>query len=418
MASRDPRGLALTGAALVGALTAIYAVSQFLRNSIGVIANDLAREFSLSATEIGLLSSGFFLAFAAAQIPVGISIDRYGPTRTMLGSAVLCVAGILLFAAATTAPGLIAARMLMGLGCSTFFMGPLAIFAKRFPGSEFAFLTSALIALGSLGTLLATAPLAEAAGTFGWRGTFVAVAGVTAVFAFLVAVLVGDGRDGEERYRESWRDAFRGVRAAMRAPSFWPVFVAHATAYASFATVIGLWAGPWLSDVFGADLAARGNILSFGALAQIAGLLLWGVCDRYWRSYRRPVLFGGWLSAALLMIPALLPLSSGAAALWLAVFGFVLAYTPIVTAHGKSLFPPELLGRGITLLNMGTMGGVFLIQTATGVLVDLIGRTATGAYAPAAYQAVFLVLALALAISLVFYARAGDSHPCRDMPKA
>jgi hypothetical protein len=58
-------------ATLVASLVAIYSVSQFLRNSIAVIANDLARELDLSATQVGLLSSAFFLAFAAAQIPVG-----------------------------------------------------------------------------------------------------------------------------------------------------------------------------------------------------------------------------------------------------------------------------------------------------------------------------------------------------------
>ena len=78
---------------LIAALVAIYAVSQFLRNSIGVIANDLARELDLTATQTGLLSSAFFFAFAAVQIPIGILIDRYGPKRTMLGTAVLTILG-------------------------------------------------------------------------------------------------------------------------------------------------------------------------------------------------------------------------------------------------------------------------------------------------------------------------------------
>src|SRR6187551_2491911 len=75
-----PRGVV----ALVGALAAIYLVSQFLRNSVGVIAPDLAVEIGLSAGEIGLLSSAFFFAFAAAQLPLGIALDRYGPKRCML----------------------------------------------------------------------------------------------------------------------------------------------------------------------------------------------------------------------------------------------------------------------------------------------------------------------------------------------
>ena len=68
------------GAAVV-ALVSIYIVSQFLRNSVGVIAPDLAAELGLSAAEIGTLSSAFFLAFAAVQLPLGKALDRFGPRR-------------------------------------------------------------------------------------------------------------------------------------------------------------------------------------------------------------------------------------------------------------------------------------------------------------------------------------------------
>ena len=91
--------------ALVAALAAIYLVSQFLRNSVGVIAPDLAREIGLSAGEIGLLSSAFFFSFAAAQLPLGIAIDRYGAKRCMLVCAAIAFAGTLVFAIATTPAG-------------------------------------------------------------------------------------------------------------------------------------------------------------------------------------------------------------------------------------------------------------------------------------------------------------------------
>ena len=87
--------------ALVGALAAIYLVSQFLRNSVGVIAPDLAAEIGLSAGEIGLLSSAFFFAFAAAQLPLGIAIDRYGPKRCMLVCAAISPAGVVAIANST-----------------------------------------------------------------------------------------------------------------------------------------------------------------------------------------------------------------------------------------------------------------------------------------------------------------------------
>jgi sugar phosphate permease len=50
--------------ALVATLISVYIVSQFLRNSIGVIAPNLALELGLSPAEIGLLSSVFFFVYS------------------------------------------------------------------------------------------------------------------------------------------------------------------------------------------------------------------------------------------------------------------------------------------------------------------------------------------------------------------
>src|SRR2546423_9901506 len=113
----------------VGSLAAIYLVSQFLRNSIGVIAPDLAAEIGLSGGEIGLLSSAFFFAFAAAQLPLGLAIDRYGPKRCMLVCAAIAFVGAAEFAIAPTPAGLIAARVLMGFGSSCYLMAPLRLHA-------------------------------------------------------------------------------------------------------------------------------------------------------------------------------------------------------------------------------------------------------------------------------------------------
>ncbi len=402
---------------LIAALGAIYAISQFLRNSIGVIANDLARELDLSATQTGLLSSAFFFSFAAVQIPIGILIDRYGPKRTMLATAVLTVAGTVLFALAPSASWLIAARALMGLGCSTFFMAPLVIYARRFPPERFAALTSLQMGLANTGTLVATAPLAASAAFFGWRASFLAVAALTVILMVLIVWAVPKD-SGSTRPKETWAAAFRGVAAALKVRSFWPVFFMHLATYSCFASVIGLWGGPWLTDVHGADLGTRGRILFLGATAQICGMLLWGAMDRFWGSYKRPVLIGSTITVLLLSTLVLVPLDQPSATIWFGVFGLFVAYTPILTSHGKSLFPSELTGRGITLMNIGTMGGAFLSQSLTGMLIDLVGRSEQGVYRPEGYRLVFAALAGWLLLSLIFYSRAIDPHPSRHASKA
>lgn len=404
-------------ALLIAALVSIYAISQFLRNSIGVIAGDLSAELGLSATELGLLSSIFFLTFAAAQIPVGIAIDRYGPKRVMLATSALAIAGTVLFALAPSAWVLITARALMGLGCSTFFMAPLVIYARRFPPERFAGLTSLQMGFANLGTLSATAPLAASAALLGWRETFLAVAVLTAAIALMMVRAVP--RDTPvEGMRETWPDALQGVLAALKVPSFRSVFFMHMTTYSCFATVIGLWGGPWLADVQGADTARKGAILLAGAAAQMAGLFLWGAADRFWRSYRRPVLAGGAATVILLAIAATLPLDLRWTTAWFVLFGLSVAVTPILTAHGRSLFPRSLTGRGITLMNVGTIGGAFLSQSVSGLLMDMVGREQGGGYPPDGYRLIFGTLAAWMLLGLAFYARAIDPHPASHVHKA
>jgi predicted MFS family arabinose efflux permease len=271
--------------------------------------------------------------------------------------------------------------------------------------------------LANTGTLAATAPLAASAAAFGWRASFLAVAALTVVIALVVTVVVPkDAASGKPK--ETWGAAFRGVAAALKVRSFWPVFFMHLTTYGCFASVIGLWGGPWLSDVHGADLPTRGNVLLLGATAQICGMLMWGAMDRFWGSYKTPVLIGSTATIVLLVILAAAPLAQPWATLWFPLFGLCVAYTPILTSHGKSLFPSTLTGRGITLMNIGTMGGAFLSQSVTGMLIDLMGRSAQGVYRSEGYRLVFGSLAAWLLLSLIFYVRAIDPHPSRYASKA
>jgi len=60
-----------------------YFLSFFFRNVNAVISRDLAREFALSPSELGLLTSTYLLAFAAFQLPLGVLLDRFGPRRVL-----------------------------------------------------------------------------------------------------------------------------------------------------------------------------------------------------------------------------------------------------------------------------------------------------------------------------------------------
>jgi MFS family permease len=387
---------------LVTALGGIYIVSQFLRNSVGVIAPNLASELNLSAGEVGLLASLFFFAFAAAQIPLGVALDRYGPRLCMLVCAGIAILGTLMFALAASPFWLIMARVLMGLGSSCYLMAPLALYAKRYPPDRFATLVGLQIGLGTLGTLLATAPFALAVELIGWRMSFIAIAGLVLVAAAVVAISVKEEKDDRPAH-ETLLESLRGTFEAVRVPSFWPVFALQLASYSSFVVVVGLWGGPYLTHIYGYSLTDRGNMLFIAVVAQIVGALVWGPTDRIFNSYKIPVMTGHLLTAAALGLAAVVGvLSPLALLLWFVAIGLFPAAVTVLIAHGKSLFPQQIVGRGMTLMNIGTMGGVFVCQTVTGFIIDLF-PIVNGGYALDAYRAVFAFQAVFILLACLAY---------------
>ncbi len=403
---------------LVGVLCTAYMISQFLRSSTGVIAPDIAHELRLSPQSLGVLSGAFFFAFAASQIPVGLMLDRYGARATTSLLMVFAIAGSLLFAHAHSLFWLSAGRVLMGIGCSCLLMGPLMIYTRWFSRARFGTLSGIHIAAGTLGAITATAPLAWIALWVGWRGAFTGTAAIAALMGALVWLIARDAPPGQhaphqlhEGVRESLWQSLLGFGAVLRNPSLPHLLLLQFVGLGSAATLLGLWASPYLHDVHGLDGPARGNVLLIMAACSAAGMLFWGQMDIRFDSYKKPVLLGAGLSTTMLVMLTVLgtPSLMSVTAMF-ALIGFCNGYAAVAIAHGRAIFPDHLVGRGISLLNMGGMAGAGTMQYIAGVIVGQFA--APGTPAPiSAYRTLFGFLAVALVIALLFYRRIADIRP-------
>ena len=250
-----------------------------------------------------------------------------------------------------------------------------------------------VIGIGSLGNIASSLPLAAAVEALGWRVTLWGVAGVTLAVALALAVLVRDPPKVEGAGRGSLLDLLR-----MR--TLWPVLVMMAVCYAPAAGLRGLWVGPYYADVFGADAAAIGVATLVMGGAMVLGNFAYGPLDRVLGT-RKWLIFGGNLGVlACLVALVALPEVGGWVTLGLfAALGFLGASYPMVIAHGRAFFPPHLVGRGVTLLNLFGLGAVGVAQFATGRIH--VGLEAQGAVV--AYQGIFAFFAVMLALGLVVY---------------
>jgi predicted MFS family arabinose efflux permease len=379
-------------------LTLAYMLSQFYRAFLAVLSPVLKDDLGISADDLATASGAWFLAFAIMQIPIGAALDRIGPRLTAAVLHAVGGLGVVLFAMAQGPVQIQIGMALIGVGCAPVLMASYYIFARIYPAAIFATLAAFIIAIGNLGNIAASVPLAWSIDAYGWRATLWGMAAVTFAIAGLVLLTVRD----PERLPPGPRGSLLDL---LRMWPLWPIMIMMAACYAPGASLRGLWVGPYYADVFGADAARIGVVSLVMGLAMIAGNFAYGPMDRVFGT-RKGVIIGGNL-VVLVAFAALWwrPDDAG----WLPMVMIVLigafgATFPVVMAHGRAFLPAHLMGRGVTLINLFGIGAAGLVQVATGRL----HAAGAGLAAPAQYGAVFLFLAGVTGVGLVIYAFARD----------
>lgn len=377
-----------------------YVLSQFFRAFLAVLASVLEHDIGAAPDDLAFASGMWFLSFAAMQLPVGWALDHIGPRRTaswllFLGGA----GGAAVFAMATTPFHLSMAMFFIGIGCSPVLMASYYIFARQYPVARFATLAALMLGMGSVGNLVASYPTAFAVELLGWRATLWALAMASWLVAAGIFYTVQDPEKPEGGQQGSVLDL-------LKMPVLWAIFPLMFVCYAPSGALRGLWIGPYLSDVYGLDTGEIGLATLVMGAAMVAGTFVYGPLDRVFGS-RKWVIFGGNALGVLAML-ALIAVSG--APVWMpigvmALIGFLGGSFPVVIAHGRAFVPPHLVGRGVTLLNFFGIGGVGIMQFASGRLHGSLAGTETGA----PYLAIFGFFALALALGCVVYLFSRDS---------
>jgi MFS family permease len=378
-----------------------YYFSYLFRTINAVIAVPLTLELGLGADDLGLLTSVYFLTFAAAQIPVGVLLDRYGPRRIQSALLVAAAAGAALFAASDDFWMLLVGRALIGLGVAASLTAGLKSLVLWFPRDRLPLLSGSMVMLGALGAVTATSPAEALLAWMGWRDLFGLFAVLTAGCAAVIYLIVPEVASAGPIARSAVAAGFRTVYTD---PRFWRLAPLSATSVGAAWALQGLWAAQWLSDVEGLDRPTLVQYLFVMAVALSLGALLLGVvADRLrQRGVGPEVLLG---AVAIVFIAAQLalvlrwPLPSYIPWTIVAAFGSATVLSYAILAE---YFPVELAGRANAALNVFHIGGAFVLQYATGVVLQHWTPQA-GHYPEIAYQAAFaLNLALQIAAWIWF----------------
>ncbi len=382
-----------------------YFFSALLRSITATLSPTLTREFALNASDLGLLAGGYFFGFAVTQLPLGRWLDRHGPKRVIISFMLLAVAGCLAFSVATSFWGLLAARVLCGVGVSACLMAPLTGFRRWLTPTSQLRATSWMLMTGSFGMLASTLPVQWLMPVMGWRPLFWVLAAAVALSMAAIAWKVpGWQRAPAEpgarpgSYAEVWKHPyFRRVA---------PVGFFH---YGGLIAIQTLWAGPWLVRVTGdGPLAAATGLFVINS-AMLCTFLAWGMVTpwltRKGLTTDRLITLG--LPSSFVVLAFIVLAGSAAGTIAWTLFCVASTFLALAQPAVGMAFAPSLAGRALSAYNLVIFVGVFVVQWGIGLLVD--GFLAAGLTVVGSFRAAMAVFLACIMLSYAYFVLAKDN---------
>jgi len=379
---------------LVFLATLAFAISYVDRGNLATAGPLLSDELKLSPTELGTLLSAFYLTYATSMVPAGWLADRYGAKRVLGLGVALWSGATLLTGFAGGFIGILALRLLLGVGESGVFPSGSKLVRSNVDTTHIG-IANGFISFGyqigpAIGTLAGGLVMAR----FGWRATFV----LFGILSFLWLMPWSRVQVHEPTTR-------RGIGtphippflAILRQRALWGTALGVFGGNYSFFFVLA-WLPTYLVKARGLAMDEMATIASPAyALSAVMGVIAGFGIDQWVRS-------GGSVNAAykgLLAIyfivalvsmvgMALLPTGGSITCLYAYQFFGGLA-SPCLYGASQIFAGPAATGRWVGVQNLcGNLSGI-LAPALTGILVD-----ASGSYVPA-----FVVAGLTNVVALV-----------------
>ena len=255
-----------------------YLLMASQRTAPGLITDQLMRDFSVTASTIGLLTSIQFFVYTSLQIPMGILADRYGPNFFLIIGAALTGLGTIIYSLGTHELILFFARILTGVGDATIWVNMVLILAQWFYKKEFVRLIGLAGMTGSLGFLLATVPFSAWIDLLGWRTAFFSAGLLLCLCALLLYfVLVKRTKRiflaepvvaTEEVQREKTLVLLRRIFSNRQA---WALFFCHFGVVGGYVGFISSWAVPYGMNMYEMTRSDASQMIMIGLIGALIG---------------------------------------------------------------------------------------------------------------------------------------------------
>ena len=347
-----------------------YYISNLLRAITATISPNLISEFDLSAGDLGLLGGGYFLGFAAVQIPLGYLLDNKGPKKIVSYFLLIAVLGMISFSLSENFITLLISRILIGIGVGACLMGPLTAYRIWYQDETQQRANSWMLMVGAIGMLSSSLPVQFFLPIIGWRMIFITLALLT-IFCIILIIFfipnwnkanIQSNSNDNGSLKEIWNNSFFKSLVPMGFFNYGGLFAVQT-----------LWAGPWMIKVSGytPEQSANGLFLIYFSL--LISFLSWGYLvpkiSKNVSDAIRLLKFGAPLN--LIVLAFIIYLGPKAGAYHWAFFAVSSVFLSLTQPAVGMAFSLSNAGKALTSFNLLLFIGAFALQWIIGVIIDL-----------------------------------------------
>ncbi|MDC0619806.1 MFS transporter [Candidatus Pelagibacter ubique] len=347
-----------------------YYISNLLRAITATISPNLISEFDLSAGDLGLLGGGYFLGFAAVQIPLGYLLDNKGPKKIVSYFLLIAVLGMISFSLSENFITLLISRILIGIGVGACLMGPLTAYRIWYQDETQQRANSWMLMVGAIGMLSSSLPVQFFLPIIGWRMIFITLALLTIFCIILIIFFIPNWNKANIQSNSNDNGSLKEIWNNSFFKSLVPIGFFN---YGGLFAIQTLWAGPWMIKVSGytPEQSANGLFLIYFSL--LISFLSWGYLvpkiSKNVSDAIRLLKFGAPLN--LIVLAFIIYLGPKAGAYHWAFFAVSSVFLSLTQPAVGMAFSLSNAGKALTSFNLLLFIGAFALQWIIGVIIDL-----------------------------------------------
>ena len=382
-----------------------FAFHIFFRSSISAISKPLIQEFSLGATGIGVLSSSYYIACVAFQIPFGCVLDMWGPKRVLRISMIFCMLGVLIFAAAPSFQWMIVGRIFLGLSGASVFLSAIRLSMLWFRPQYWGVSSGTLTATGKvLGGMLASIVFPLLTMHYTWRAVSYSLLFFGLILTVVNFYVIKDGpQDVCKETKVRLRFLLLSVAKAFSQPIVWALGVYGYAMYLVLSVFGETYAIGFLTQAGHTTRQQAGLMSSLAFLGSAVGSFVIAYASDLWGN-RKIFLCLGAIGA--LITSSFVFFYPGLQYIYMAMaiffFGFCSGAGVLVFVTAVEKFDTKTPGTLMSVVNCIVMSSGLVHNMLCGALIDVMRPYMERFHLPVTeYHVSFLSITIMLLIAVI-----------------